>query len=308
MRRLGDTDLRLLRIFATIVDCNGFAKAQTALNMAPSTLSAHLSALEARLGGRLCERGRGGFSLTRAGEETYRAAQDLFRSIEGFDAAMARVHGRAQARLRVGLIDTVESFPELGLAQAVADVAAEHPEAFLDLEVMAPEQLQRALVEGRRDLVVGPAFRAGPNLVARDLATERHRLYCGAAHAWFDRPDAGLGLADLQAARFSVRAYRYFDDTYLLGGVRASASVTNMEAQEILILSGAFVGFLPVHRGALRVAEGRMRAVRPADWALTSRFALAYDPATAPQMLKRSFAEALARQADAARAREAARA
>jgi hypothetical protein len=48
-------------------------------------------------------------------EETYSAAQELFRSLEGFGAAMARVHGRQRARLRLGVIDTVESFDELGL-------------------------------------------------------------------------------------------------------------------------------------------------------------------------------------------------
>lgn len=301
MRRLSDVDVRLLRIFTTIVDCNGFPNAQIALNMAPSTVSSHLSALEARLGSRLCERGRRGFRLTRTGEETYRAAQDLFRSIEGFGATMARVHGREQARLRIGVIDTVETFGALDLAGAIGAFSAEHPEVFLDLEIMPPEQLQRAVVEGRRDLVVGPAFRAGPALAYRELAVEQHRLYCGRGHPWYARADAGITLADFQDARFSVRAYQYFDDTYKLGGVRASASVTNMEAQVILILSGGFVGFLPDHCGEARVTEGLMRAVRPRDWNLSSRFALAYEPATGPQMLKRSFAEDLARAARAVR-------
>ena len=43
MRHLSDIDLRLIRIFCTIVDCSGFAGAQIALNMAQSTLSTHLS-------------------------------------------------------------------------------------------------------------------------------------------------------------------------------------------------------------------------------------------------------------------------
>jgi len=87
MRRLANVEMRLLQIFATIVDCNGLSNAQAALNIAPSTLSGHLAALEARLGSKLCERGRGGFRLTAEGEETYRAAQALFRAVEGFEAA-----------------------------------------------------------------------------------------------------------------------------------------------------------------------------------------------------------------------------
>ena len=50
MRHLSDIDLRLIRIFCTIVESNGFAGAQIALNMGQSTLSTHLAALEAKLG------------------------------------------------------------------------------------------------------------------------------------------------------------------------------------------------------------------------------------------------------------------
>ena len=124
MKRLSDVDLRLLRIFTTIVDCNGFRNAQLALNMAQSTLSTHLTTLEARLGSRLCDRGRGGFRLTLEGEETYRAAQDLFRSIEGFGSRMKRVHGREEARLRLGVIDTVASFEGLGAARRPRGLSA----------------------------------------------------------------------------------------------------------------------------------------------------------------------------------------
>lgn len=270
-----------------------------ALNMAPSTLSAHLSTLEGRLGSRLCERGRRGFRLTRAGEETYRAAQDLFFSIDSFGAAMARVHRHEQARIRLGVIDTIETFGDLNFAAAIAAFVEEHPGVFVDLEVMPPKQLQQALVEGKRDLIVAPAFRAGASVVHREVAAEHHRLYCGRGHPWFDRLDGEITLGDFGGTRLSVRAYHYFDDAYKLGGVRASACVSNMEAQEILILSGSFVGFLPIHRGEKRVCEGRMRAIRPRDWSLVSCFALAYDPNSEPGTLKRSFADALLRVARA---------
>lgn len=294
MRRLSDIDLRLLRIFATIVDCNGFRNAQIALNMAPSTLSAHLTTLEARLGSRLCERGRGGFRLTQAGEETYRSLQDLFRAIESFDSRMRRLSGGGQERLRLGVIDTVVSFRELALTRAVASFGTAHPQAFVDVEVLSPEHLQRALLEGRRDLVIGPGLQPGPSLVHRELAVEEHRLYCGRGHPWFTRADSDISLQDVRDARLSVRAYRYFDDTYKLGGARASASVTNMEAQLILILSAGFVGFLPDHCAEPHLAAGAVRAVKPREWILRSRFVLAYEPEGGPQALKRAFADRLA--------------
>jgi DNA-binding transcriptional LysR family regulator len=295
MKRLSDIDLRLLRIFTTIVDCNGFKNAQIALNMAPSTLSSHLSTLEGRIGSRLCDRGRRGFRLTRAGEETYQAAQELFRSIDRFGATVARMHRQEQTRLRLGVVDTIESFGELNFAEAVATFVREFPRVFLEIEVMPPQQLQVALVEGRRDLIVTPAFRAGNGIFYREIALEQHKLYCARSHPWFMRPDSEISSLDFASAGLSVRAYQYFDDAYKLGGVRASASVSNMEAQEILILSGCFVGFLPIHRGDQRVLEGRMRAVKPQEWSLVSRFAVAYRETTELSMLKRSFTQALLR-------------
>ena len=66
-----------------------------------------------------------------------------------------------------------------------------------------------------------------------------------------------------------------------------------MEAQEIVILSGAFTGFLPVHKSEPHVEKGSMRAVRPREWSLRSRFTAAYAPDTGAQALKADFIECL---------------
>jgi DNA-binding transcriptional LysR family regulator len=305
MRHLSDIDLRLIRIFCTIVDCNGFAGAQIALNMAQSTLSTHLAALEAKLGSRLCERGRGGFRITPAGEDTYKAAQDLLRNIERFEATMDRVHKRPTARLRIGVIDCVTTFAELDLPGAIARFAARHPEAILELESDTPAGLQNSLLRGARDIVIGGSFQPMPGLAHREIGVETHHIYCGRDHDWFGRPDRELTQRDFLGAAFSVRSYMHFDDTYRLGHVSARATVGSMEAQELLILSGRYVGFLPTHRGALWEGMGRMRAVKPNDWSLTSRFYASHDHRREGEALRRAFLDALA-PAAALRARAAA--
>jgi DNA-binding transcriptional LysR family regulator len=290
MRRLSGIDLRLLKIFATVVECNGFQNAQIALNISQSTLSTHIASLEAKLGSRLCDRGRAGFKLTRAGEETYESAQELFRAIQSFEARMGRVHGTETQRFRIGVIDTVVTSAEIGLDRAVAAFGAAYPDVFVDLEVGAPQSLERSLTEGRRDVVIGPLSQSVPTLEYREVTVERHSLYCGRTHPWFERDDAAITRADFREARFSVRSYRYFDDVYRFGKATANAAVSNMEAQEILVLSGRYVGFLPDHAAARWVSAGRMRAVRPADWGMTSRFMVAFDPAGELRALKRAFA------------------
>ena len=303
MRRLGSTDLRLLRIFATVVDCNGFANAQVALNLSQSTLSTHMANLEARLGSTLCRRGRRGFKLTRAGEETYRAAIEMFRSIDAFEGRMARVHGRETERLRVGVVDAVATSGDFSLARALAAFCEAHEGVVVDLETLPPERLERAVAEGRRDVAIGPLSCALPGLDYASLGHERHLLYCGRDHPWFGRPDETISQADFASVRFSVRAYRYFDDVYRLGRVRVGGSVSSMEAQEVMILSGVFVGFLPEHRGADWTARGLMRPVRPESWSDASRFSVAHDARGERGAIKRAFVEALI---ETARARPAA--
>lgn len=289
MRRLSTIDLRLLRIFSTVVDCNGFQKAQMALNIAQSTLSTHIAALEAKLGSKLCQRGRSGFKLTQAGQETYEAVQALLLAIDGFEARMGRVHGARTQMLRITTIDTVVSCREIGLDTAIAAFHDAYPDVAIDLEITSPQSLEQSVTDGRRDVAIGPMSQALPSLAYRALAMETHSLYCGAAHPWFARSDATITHTDFLHAHFSVRAYRYFDDVYRFGRAAANASVSSMEAQEILVLSGKYIGFLPDHAAERWVRSGAMRAVKPSEWTMRSQFHIAHDPGGESRSLKRAF-------------------
>jgi LysR family transcriptional regulator, transcriptional activator for bauABCD operon len=67
---VGEIDLRLLRVFMAVADHGGFAAAEVALGKNKSAISMDIANLEARLGSRLCQRGRGGFSLTDEGRRS----------------------------------------------------------------------------------------------------------------------------------------------------------------------------------------------------------------------------------------------
>lgn len=295
MRRLSTIDLRLLRIFSTVVDCNGFQKAQIALNIAQSTLSTHIASLEAKLGSKLCERGRSGFRLTHAGRETYDAIQALLVSIEGFEARMGRVHGSRTQVFRIGTIDTVVTCEEIGLDAAIALFHDSHPDVAIDLEVLSAAAIEQSVADGRRDLAIGPLSQALPSLAYRALALETHSLYCGFDHPWFKRADRSITQTDFISAHLSVRGYRYFDDVYLFGRSTANATVSSMEAQEILILSGKYIGFLPDHAAKRWVLSGKMRAIKPREWGLRSQFFAAYNPGDELSALKQFFVDCLTR-------------
>jgi DNA-binding transcriptional LysR family regulator len=119
MKRVADADLRLLRIFATVVECKGFAVAQAELNLSASSISGYISALEQRLGVRLCTRGRAGFSLTDKGAAIYREAQRLFAALDDFVASAGATRGRLTGTLKIGLVDCTVTDPNAPITRAI---------------------------------------------------------------------------------------------------------------------------------------------------------------------------------------------
>ena len=92
-------DLKLLRIFVSVVRHQGFANAQHELNLSTSAISTYMSQLEAALGLVLCHRGRGGFSLTSKGELFHQETLRLLGELEGFEQYAAALKGELRGTL-----------------------------------------------------------------------------------------------------------------------------------------------------------------------------------------------------------------
>ena len=74
-----------------------------------------------------------------------------------------------------------------------------------------------------------------------------------------------------------------------MGAPRIAASVSNMEAQAILIASGRFLGFLPTHYARPWVASGEMRAIDHLGIEWRSPFFLATRVSPQPPQIVRVF-------------------
>lgn len=297
MRRLDNIDLRLLRVFVTLVESSGFKEAQIVLNLSQSTLSTHLLALERKLGGKLCQRGRGGFKLTSFGDGAYAAAKRLFEDVDAFTMRVGRDRGRLVGQLRIGIVDGVVTNPRLGLQAALRRYMAYAPGVFVDLWQGTPLDLERSVVDGNRDVVIGPFSQKAPGVTYSLIDREQHFLYCGEGHALFDRPDRDIDQEAVEAALFSVRGYRHLDDLYRVNHPRASGSILQMEAQEMMILSGRFIGFLPAHMGEKWTARNQMRAIKPRVFNFISHHYVAVRTEDRTHPVIRPFLAELKRQA-----------
>jgi DNA-binding transcriptional LysR family regulator len=303
MRRLDNIDLRLLRVFVTLAEGGGFTEAQVALNLSASTLSTHLKALERKLGSRLCDRGRTGFRLTPFGEAVYKAAKQLFADLESFNQRIGHQHGQLVGRLRIGIVDGVVTSPELGLQTAIARFIERTVDVAIDLMLGTPHDLERAITDGNRDIVIGPFSQRAPNISYELLYREPNALYCGRDHPLFALSAKDINEAAIARSAFSVRAYRNLDDLYRVNHPRASATVMHMEAQTMLILSGHYIGFLPRHIGDGFAERGLMRVLRPEIHGFQSQHFAALRKREATSPLNRAFLHELRRQANAPRSR-----
>jgi DNA-binding transcriptional LysR family regulator len=291
MARVSDADLRLLRIFATVVECRGFAAAQAELNLSAPSISGYVTALEQRLGVRLCSRGRAGFGLTDKGAIIYREAQRLFAAVEEFTASAGAVRGRLTGNLRIGAVDCTVTDPASPLRRALRRFNERDHEVRIELTIQAPQDLQRGVLDGRLNLAIGSFPARVAALASQPLYHERNAFYCGADHPLFARE--AVTLDDIRAHRVVARGYWRRADLGRIGIAREAASVDNMEAQATLILSGAYLGYLPQHYAAAWEAERLLRVLLPDELAYEAPFVLITRRGSAPVAVVRQFIDDL---------------
>jgi DNA-binding transcriptional LysR family regulator len=272
--RLSDIDLRLLRIFATVVESGGFSLATARLNVSESTVSQHMSDLEKRLGMRLCERGRSGFRLTRDGEEVYKATTELLQDLSRFRDRLALLRNEMSGTLNLGVPDAIVTEETSRIIDGLRSYVDRSPDIALHVHMLTPRELERGVVDGSLHVAIAPEHRRVAGLEYVPLFVEPNQLYCGRQHPLFEVPDERITPAMLdEAGRISRGYLERFDEQFFdTASYRATVHLT--EAAALLILSGRFVGFLPVHYAAAWVREGRMRAIQPAKFRLDSRFSI----------------------------------
>ena len=151
--------------------------------------------------------------------------------------------------------------------------------------------------------MIGPLTQKAPGVVYQPFHEEPHYLYCGKGHPLFARRDSTIDQAAIDAARFSVRGYRQFDDLYRVGHPRAGAFIVDMEAQLMLLLSGQFIGFLPDHLADRWVRDKQLRAIKPRTYWFNSLHNIAYRQSDAERPLIQAFLKSLPDTKSSKRAR-----
>lgn len=261
--QVNDYSLRSLRTFCAVVENSGFSGAQEILGVSQSVISTHIKDLEIKLGFTLCQRGRGGFAMTEKGKAVYHEAKDMLKSLEITEANLGALRQALTGHLRVGVVDCVADDPNLPISRAIRRFSQKGHDVRLTLEIGTPDLLGKALQIGDVHVALGPFPLRQPNITYTPVYIEEHGLYCGRDHPLFDRPAETVTYDDIASCAMTVRPYMQQAKLANLPNATATAFASYMEAQALLIGSGCYLGFLPVHFAERFIERGQLRHI---DW------------------------------------------
>ena len=263
--RVNDKDLRLLRIFITVVEAGGYALATARLNVAESTISTYMTDLETRLGIRLCERGRSGFRVTQRGQEVYLETLALFDQIDEYRERLALVKTHMGGTLRIGLPDALISHDSLFISDWLTHVSDQKPDMSIEIIMDTPRVLERLLVDEKIHCAISAKHRNVAGLDFLLLTNERNLFYCGKKHPHFTIPDKDISIEMIEAEGPIARGYiERFDEAFFNPDAHRTV-VHHIESAGMLILSGRHAGFLPIHFAKRYVDSQQMRPIKSSE-------------------------------------------
>lgn len=295
LQNLSEADLRLLRIFVAIAESGGLTAAELRLNISRSVISRHLKDLELRLGLRLCERGRAGFSLTDEGAQVLEATRRLLAQIESFRGEVARLQSGMRGELLIVVFDKFITNPGCRLAECIAQLGDEAPEVGFDVHVAGTAEIDKGLLDGRFHVGIHPVHRATESLVSLPLFDEPMRLYAAPSH-----PLARRGHIDddlLRQADFVGLGYHSPNmEHFWRLGLHPAARAFDQEASVLLIRSGRYIGFLPEHYARSFEQQGQLVCLASENLRYRCEWVASVARTPGPGRIARRFMEVLALQ------------
>ncbi|MDH2432452.1 LysR family transcriptional regulator [Pokkaliibacter sp. MBI-7] len=262
--QVGDYEIRLLKVFKTVVECGGFSAAEAVLNVSRSTISVHMSNLEQRLKLTLCSRGRSGFALTEDGIIIYDAVRRLFSQMEDFRSTVNALHVQVSGELNLVASDTISLDDRSHFPEVLGEFCQRAPDVYINFETAPMNEIERRILNEEADVGFIPYHRELDGLLYQPIYEETCYLYCSNTHPLFHEPDHNEVRVQLEQQKLVHAGIQTNPDvTVQLRGLTKAASAYYYETRTAMVLSGAYIGFLPEQYVGHWVKEGRLKPLLP---------------------------------------------
>ena len=276
--QLADIDLRLLRVFKSVVDAGGFTAAELQLNLANSTISNYISDLEKRLDMRLCERGRSGFRLTQHGQLVYDATLDLLGALDDFRQRVNHGHNHLIGQLHLGFAEHMLSSHQACIVNALDLFSKQAPDVNVHISTLSSDEITTAVLDKKVDVGITVLTQTFAELNHFDLFDEHMQLYCAKGHPLYTQDESNIKPENLLA-------YKFVESPRLMPGREIHPDMVNwqkhakahhQEARATLILSGHYLGVLPSHLVANWGLDHQLKPILNDRYAYTNTFSAIY--------------------------------
>ena len=261
---IAEYDLRLLRIFVSVVENGGFSAAESALGITRSTISIHMSNLEERMKLKLCLRGRGGFALTEDGHTVYRAVINLFESLNDFSLLVGTLGKELSGELVVLCADQLDKKKQEKLAETIEIVNQKAPNLHITLDGDSISNIEKLLLKDKAHVGVFPVFQQIEGLNYTPLTSEAIYLCCSKKHPFFNKMDTQITALDLASAS------TIHPGIDIQGKGREQLKKLNLNAKayafdmrKTMILSGRYLGYMPQSYIQQELNMGEIRIIQP---------------------------------------------
>lgn len=291
--QITDFDLKLLRVFKTVADSGSFSAAEIRLGITRSAISLHMSDLEKRLGMRLCQRGRAGFSLTDEGREIIKLSDTMMAAIEEFRQQVNDMHKNLRGEFNIGIINNLVTQPMMRITNALETLNKNGPGIRINLSMSTASEIERGLMDGR--LHVGALPKSSPvsGLDYTKLYDEKSYLYCSSRHPLF-HSSILPGDNELRKYDAVISTHRMTAEIMaILQRFSGTATASDREGIAFLILTGRYVGLLPDHYAAYWQEKDMMRAIAPEVMYVTSEISVVTRKGRRPNSILELFLDSL---------------
>jgi DNA-binding transcriptional LysR family regulator len=260
-------ELHRMAIFVNVVEQGSFSKAAAHLGLGKSIISAHVSALEARVGTKLINRSTRALALTTEGTAFYQHCRQMVSAAESAFATVES-HG-SQAG---GIIRMTSSF-NFGVSFLIPQLAIYrqlHPDVVLDLVL---EDSVSSMIEERFDLALRVGRLADTGLFATELGRCR-LLLCASptfisAHPNLSNPSEIVDLPWISITQLPhpehLTLVHVRSGEHVNVRVRASIKTHSGIGAREFVRCGAGVGLLPDFAVTEDIKRGDIIEILP-DW------------------------------------------
>jgi DNA-binding transcriptional LysR family regulator len=281
--------------FTQVVEAESFSEAARRLGLSKSSVSKHVTQLEARLGVQLLHRNTRRLSLTEVGRAFYERCAQVVRQVEEAELEVGRAHTAPQGLLK---LNAPMSFGQLWLGRAVAEFLRHHPKLRVDM-VLDDRALNPVQSGFDVTIRVAPAL-ADSSLIARRLAPNR-LVVCGSPE-YLARRGLPRTPADLAQHECLLYSYLSWGDTWRFMGrggdewvtVSGSFRANNGDVLREAALAGLGLAYMPSFIVGRDLARGALRAVLEGYEDRSTAIWLLYSPTRHVAARVRAFVDFLA--------------